>query len=165
MMLQKEKVWRMIEHFGSDILNSDGMCIEKRCLQHGQYSVYDHSVNVAILCVKIALRCQIRVNLRALIRGALLHDYFLYDWHEPEKSHSLHGFFHAKRALCNAQRDFQLTEIEKNMIKTHMFPLNLFFPKYRESMILCIADKLCATEETVSGILFTLHRKQEESRH
>lgn len=31
-----------------------------------------------------------------------------------------------------------------------MFPMNLTVPRYRESVILCIADKLCATRETFS---------------
>lgn len=87
----------------------------------------------------------IKINEKSLIRGALLHDYFLYDWHKSE--HRLHGFFHAKRALKNAESDFKLNDIEKNIIKRHMFPLNICPPKYRESWIVCLADKLCAVEE------------------
>lgn len=83
--------------------------------------------------------------------GALLHDYFLYDWHVPDKSHRWHGFFHAGKALANASRDFTLGKIERDMIASHMFPLNITLPRYRESVILCIADKLCATEETVTA--------------
>ena len=37
------------------------------------------------------------------------------------------------------------------MIRSHMFPLNLTLPRYRESVILCLADKVCAVKETVSG--------------
>ena len=32
-----------------------------------------------------------------------------------------------------------------------MFPMNTVIPKYRESVILCTADKLCAIRETISG--------------
>ena len=94
-----------------------------------------------------------RASLKSLVRGALLHDYFLYDWHIADNSHKWHGFKHANTALLNACRDFELNEIEKNMIKTHMFPLNIALPKYRESVILCIADKMCAAKETAIGIL------------
>ena len=90
--------------------------------------------------------------MRALIRGALLHDYFLYDWHEADKSHRFHGFIHAGRALLNAEKDFELSDIERNMIKSHMFPLNPVLPRYRESVILCVADKICAARETGSGV-------------
>lgn len=82
------------------------------------------------------------------MRGALLHDYFLYDWHTKHEGHSLHGFFHPGRALKNAERDFSLSPTERNMIKTHMFPLTLPPPKCKESWILVVADKVCAIKET-----------------
>lgn len=139
--------------YGGDILSSDGMQSEKQFMQHGSVSVYEHSVAVTRMALAAAAflrRLRVHVDERALVRGALLHDYFLYDWHVPDKSHRLHGFTHARRALENAERDFVLGEIERNMILTHMFPLNLRPPKYRESVILCLADKICATRETLS---------------
>jgi uncharacterized protein len=33
-------------------------------------------------------------NINSLIRGALLHDYFLYDWHKGKNRKKLHGFRH-----------------------------------------------------------------------
>ena len=152
-MLRKERAERIIRRYGRDILNSDGMHIEKNCLQHGQISVYEHSYMVAVLCVELAIMCRIRADMRALVRGALLHDYFLYDWHEKDKSHRLHGFIHAERALKNAESDFRLTDIERNMIRAHMFPLNLVLPRYRESVLLCVAEKICAKRETVAGMM------------
>lgn len=145
---------KMLSRFGEDILRSPGMQSEKSCLQHGNVSVFTHSVAVACTCIWLSRLLyrflRIRMNERILIRGALLHDYFLYDWHVPDKSHRLHGFFHARQAWKNASRDFALGEIERDMILRHMFPLNLRPPAYRESIILCIADKLCAAEETLS---------------
>ena len=141
----------LIFKYGSDILCSDGMKLEKSLIQHGQTSVYTHSFMVASLCLHIAESLDIAVDERALVRGALLHDYFLYDWHIPDKSHRFHGFTHPGRALKNACRDFSLNETEKNMIASHMFPLGSSLPMCRESFILCIADKICATKETLSG--------------
>lgn len=139
--------------YGSDILSSTGMQLEKKFIQHGHTSVYEHSYNVAYMCIYISLFFRIKVDKRSLVRGALLHDYFLYDWHVPDKSHRFHGFTHAKKALNNAKHDFILSRIEEDMIKKHMFPLNLSPPKYRESIILCIADKICSLKETI-GIFF-----------
>ena len=145
---------RALMKYGADILYSPGMQLEKDFLQHGEVSVFAHSIAVACACLLIARLLhrylKIRLNERALVRGALLHDYFLYDWHVPDKSHRLHGFFHARRALRNASRDFALGEIERDMIAKHMFPLNLRPPVFRESVILCIADKLCAADETLT---------------
>ena len=142
----------VIKRYGGDILESSGMHLEKGFLQHGQISVFEHSYMVALLCVELALFCRVRMDMRALVRGALLHDYFLYDWHDKDESHKWHGFIHAKRALRNAECDFELSDIERNMIKAHMFPMNLVLPRYRESVLLCIADKICATKETVAGM-------------
>ena len=55
--------------------------------------------------------------------------------------------------MANAQRDFGLSQIERNMILSHMFPMNKTLPRYRESVLLCTADKICATRETVLGML------------
>ncbi|MBQ9157244.1 MAG: HD domain-containing protein [Eubacterium sp.] len=123
---------------------------EKNYMQHGSISVYAHSVNVACTCLMISRKLPLAMDERSLVRGALLHDYFLYDWHDPDPSHRLHGFYHPGKALNNALKDFQLNDIEKDMIVKHMFPLTLVPPKYRESILICIADKLCALCETGS---------------
>lgn len=152
MTAAEQSALEKVKKYGNDILLSDGMQKEKQFRQHGTMSVFDHSVSVAMLCVRIASRIPVHIDTRSLVRGALLHDYFLYDWHVPDKSHQLHGFYHAERALKNARRDFNLNDIEQNMIRCHMFPLNLILPRCRESVILCIADKCCALYETLHGI-------------
>ena len=80
---------------GGDILKSPGMQIAKENMQHGSVSVFEHSVCVALVCLWLVHRLHLKVNQRALVRGALLHDYFLYDWHTPDPAHRLHGFRHA----------------------------------------------------------------------
>lgn len=150
-MKKNVKYFSTIRKHGADILESEGMKTEKRCVQHGSFSVYDHSLYVTSMCLRISKRLRIRVNEKAMVRGALLHDYFLYDWHEPTKANRIHGFTHPGIALRKAQKDFRLGRIEKNMIKRHMFPLTPIPPKCREAIILCVADKLCATAETADG--------------
>ena len=157
--MKKERAERLVERFGKKILASDGMKIEKKLTQHGDVSVYQHSLNVARMCIRIAGALPIKVHVGSLIRGALLHDYFLYDWHEPDKSHRLHGFSHAKHAVRNAQRDFGLNRIERNMIASHMFPLNLTIPRYRESLIVGLADKICAVQEGTSSLVRYIRRR------
>ena len=46
----------------------------------------------------------IKINEKSLIRGALLHDYFLYDWHKSDQGHRLHAFFHAERNPPSGRR-------------------------------------------------------------
>ena len=56
---------------------------------------------------------------------------------------------HAHTALRNASRDFTLNAVERDVIARHMFPLNLTPPRYRESVLVCLADKFCAVTETL----------------
>lgn len=140
---------RIVLQYGNDILLSKGMQSSKQYIQHGNISVYDHSVNVAILSVWLADRLHMPVDAQALVTGALLHDYFLYDWHVRSEDHRWHGIHHPKRAFQNAQRDFKIGAIESNMILSHMFPLCPTLPMHRESWILYLADKICAIGETL----------------
>ena len=139
---------RTVRRLGHGILTSPGMKRERGFIQHGDVSVALHCFFAAVVCVRLARALALRVNTRALVRGALLHDYFLYDWHDPDPSHRLHGFRHAGFALRNAGRDFSLGPIERNMIASHMFPMNLVLPRFRESLLLCLADKICSFCET-----------------
>ncbi len=148
--------------YGEDIIFSKGMLSEKDFIQHGEISCYDHSLNVAAKCVKISDALSLRVDRRALIRGALLHDYFLYDWHEDDDSHKWHGFHHAGKALQNASRDFELSHIERDIIEKHMFPLNKRPPKYLESWVVWFADKICASEEMFHSIGYYMNHRSEQ---
>lgn len=68
------------------------------------------------------------------------------------RDHKLHGFYHARKAMENAQRDFGLNPLEANIIHRHMFPLNPTPPKYKESVVVTCADKICATREVWSCV-------------
>ena len=120
---------------------------EKLAKQHGSTSVYQHSINVAYLSLWLAGRLPLRTDRRALVRGALLHDYFLYDWHIPDKNRPMHGRYHPSAALKNAEQDFDLSDRERDIIKKHMFPLTLTPPAYKESFLVCLVDKGCSVYE------------------
>ena len=66
----------IINYYGKEILESENFQKEKKFIQHGNVSVYEHSVSVAIECIKIARHMQIPVDIKSLVRGALLHDFF-----------------------------------------------------------------------------------------
>ncbi len=125
-------------------------------IQHGDVTVYEHVLSVARASLAMAgllERMGIRIDRASLIRGALLHDYFLYDWHIPDPSHRLHGFTHPATALARAEEDFALTPRERNIIARHMFPLVPIPPTCREAWLVCMADKACALRETIAGRL------------
>ena len=145
--LKQSTILAQVLQVGGDILSAPNMQREKLYTHHATVNCYQHSLSVACMSLRLAEAIGTNVNRRSLIRGALLHDYFLYDWRDTAPEHKLHGFRHARRALINASRDFQLDDIQSDIIARHMFPLNLRPPRYRESMIVCLADKLCAARE------------------
>lgn len=145
------KITKLIYENGYDIITSSNMKAEQKFLQHGTISCYEHSIFVAYMSTWITLRFNVKVDMRSMIRGALLHDYFLYDWHVTDKSHRMHGFTHAQTALRNAERDFTLNIIEHDIISKHMFPLNHNIPRYKESVIVNFADKIC----TICEVMFS----------
>lgn len=126
-------------------------------IQHGTMSVHAHVISVARASLAMAEQLErlgICIDRASLIRGALLHDYFLYDWHDPDPSHRLHGFTHPFAALARAEEDFEdLTPRERNIISRHMFPLVPIPPTCREAWLVCLADKACALHETIAGRL------------
>ena len=144
-----ESLTLLFGEYSNDILMSSGMQYEKTLLHHGEISCYEHSVAVACLSIKLAKYFRCDIDMKSMVRGALLHDYFLYDWHIAHESHHLHGFFHAKCALKNAECDFSLSDIERDIIVKHMFPLNPQLPQYMESIIVNVADKACAAREVL----------------
>ena len=122
----------------------------KRFRQHGRHTVNEHCVNVAREALRIADRVGGKLDREALVRGALLHDYFLYDWHEPEPNRPNHAFHHARMAWENARRDYDLSPTEEDIIRHHMFPVVPIPPKTPEGWIVSAADKACALKETLS---------------
>lgn len=152
-MLTRDQIRALVNEHGHDILNHPHMRIEQCCYQHGAVTTFAHSIRVACLAVWFADRLHLwhRVNLRSLIRAALLHDYFLYDWHDWDDGvHRLHGFTHGRAALINALQDFRLNRIERDSIANHMFPMTPTPPRYIEGYLVTMADKISATRETFS---------------
>ncbi|MCR5214164.1 MAG: HD domain-containing protein [Eubacterium sp.] len=154
-MCTNPEIIKIVYQYGSDILDSPKFDREKEFIQHGNTTTHHHSLAVAYVSVYLALKkeekSKKKIDMRSLVRGALLHDYFLYDWHDKSENHSVHGYTHARQSLKNAKRDFPINKTEADIIFCHMFPLNITrFPRTREGRIVCIADKLCAGAETAS---------------
>lgn len=126
----------------TDLLQMDSF------LQHGDTSTLWHSIAVAYYSFLIARRLKLSCRWKSLVAGALLHDYFLYDWHIPAPDHRLHGFTHPKAALKNACRDWKVDKIQKSIIAHHMFPLTPIPPHCREGILVCLVDKWCSLAET-----------------
>lgn len=136
----------LFNHLSAPVMKTGHLNQLKEYKQHGKCTCYDHSVAVAKTALFWSMILPFRFKQKQLVRGALLHDYFLYDWHKV-KLEKLHGFHHPHIAVENARRDFKITKIEENIIKRHMFPLTPVPPRYRESVLVTLSDKYNASKE------------------
>ena len=147
-MVDEKNEMTEIWEVASDIFANATIFEMNKYIHHRHSTVYEHSLYVTRMSIRYAdflERLHIKIDRKSLIRGALLHDFFLYDWRAPK--HKLHGFKHAGIAYQNAIKLFKINKIERDIIKKHMFPLTPIPPTKRESIIVCIADKVCAIYE------------------
>lgn len=128
-----------------DLLESE--VVQKMCnfTQHGDTTTFDHCLMVSFKSFQFCRK--FNLDYRAAARGGLLHDLFLYDWHDKDLDINLHGFYHPGIALRNAKKAFVLDDKEKEIIKKHMWPLTVVPPKCREAYVICYFDKTCTLKE------------------
>ena len=125
-------------------INNEKFQKTKYIKQHG-FTRFEHSLKVSYYSYKIAKI--LRLNYKETAVGGLLHDFFI-NSNEVDKKEKLSLFFnHPKLALETATSEFDLTNLEKDMIRNHMFPTTPARPKYLESWIVCLVDKFVATGE------------------
>ena len=148
---EQTELVELLRVYARATLNTEKVQSMRGYLQHGDTTTLDHAIAVAYYSLMLDRKWNLNCDKSSLVRGALLHDYFLYDWHQPHKEYGLHGFTHPFTALRNAVQDFNLNAVERNIIARHMFPLVPIPPRYRESMIVCLADKFCSLNETFSS--------------
>ena len=121
-----------------NILDDDEFNKIKNIEHHG-ITRYDHSLKVSYYSYKIAKT--LKLDYKQVARGGLLHDFFLSDEDRTFKDKFLSTFIHPKKAEKNAIKYFDVTEKEADMIRSHMFPVNLTIPRYAESWVVNIVDK------------------------
>lgn len=128
-----------------DLLETPEVQQMRKFSQHGNVNCFEHSLYVSYMSFLI---CRFfRLNYASAARGGLLHDLFLYDWRVKGSHKGLHGFTHPRAALEKASGLFELNRLERDIIVKHMWPLTLRFPRYRESYVVNLSDKLCAMAE------------------
>ena len=145
--------------FVCDILKDEHFLETKKDLHHGT-SKYEHCLRVAKLSYRLGRF--FKADLRSVSRAGLLHDFFFGTRKEsPENSYLKHPV----TAANNARKYFDITDIEAEAIKTHMFhhvlikkifpfvnkekkaSVKEFKPKSKEGWIVCASDLLVSIVE------------------
>ncbi len=120
----------------------------RQYIQHGKVTTYQHCLDVAWQAFRMNRRLHMGVNEADLVAACLLHDYYLYDWHDH--GDRLHGFHHPDIAARCARDDFHVSEEVQEAIRSHMWPLTLSkVPAGKIGWLLTMSDKICSAKETM----------------
>ncbi|MGI6755490.1 MAG: HD domain-containing protein [Atopobiaceae bacterium] len=122
-------------------------------IQHGSVTTLAHTLRVASTCYIwsqwLSHTFNLILNVNDLVAGALLHDLYLYDWHDRSTSKPHHATKHPLYAEKNAREKLHVNEHVCAIIRTHMWPLPpTRVPASKEALLVCVADKWCSLEET-----------------
>lgn len=118
-------------------------------IEHHGISRMEHSIKISYYSYKIAKK--LRMDYVSVARGGLLHDFFLDGDERSTKKKFFDTFTHPKRALKTSIDNFDINDIEKNIIVSHMFPIYLSLPKYKESILVNTVDKVIGCKEMIRG--------------
>ena len=117
-------------------------------IKHHNTTRLDHMLKVSYYSYKIAKT--LKLDYEDVARGGLLHDFYTDEISECDKVKDkikLFSIKHPKDAVKNAKVFFDLSEKEVNIIETHMFPVDYKIPKYAESWVVSIVDKILSLGE------------------
>ena len=123
-------------------MGSDAVRMMGRWKHHGHISTLDHSLFVAY-CSYRAARA-LRLDETAAARAGLLHDLYLYDSRDTSAHPGWQCFDHPRAAARNAAELTALSEKERNIILSHMWPLGGQLPRSWEAWLVDLVDTLCA---------------------
>ena len=125
-----------------ELLESEPVRMMGRWPHHGRITTLDHSLFVAYLSYRAARA--LGLDAQAAARGGLLHDLYLYDSKDKSAHPGCQCFDHPRAAARNAEQLTELTDKERNIILSHMWPLGGQLPRSMEAWLVDLVDTLCA---------------------
>ena len=121
-----------------DVLDSEEVQDLKYFAHHHSTTRFQHCLNVSyysfLLCRKLGF------DARQAARAGMLHDLY----HSSPKCTKEHLRNHPRIALENARNNFDLSDVEEDVILKHMWPIRKGRPSYPESYVVMFTDKYIA---------------------
>ena len=142
--MKQEEINKFL-HITKDILTNDNFLKLKEEPHHGD-NRYNHSVRVAIKMYKIIPDTD--PNKEKAVRASLLHDFF-YNEEMSNLTKNERYKYHPAYSIKNSINNFNIGKLEREMIRTHMFPLTKDLPKNKYSHKLIFCDKTIAIKEVL----------------
>ncbi len=117
-------------------------------IKHHNTTRLEHMYKVSYYSYLIARL--LHLNYKEVARAGLLHDFYFgrtVDHDKIKDKIKLYTHNHPKEAVINAKKNFFINEMEEDIIKSHMFPIDIKIPKYAESWVVSTVDKVIGTHE------------------
>ena len=153
---QKAKLETLYQSF----LNDPRIQRMKEVPMHRGSNTYEHCFKVAKKAIRKALRSRKDVDFEVIMLGAILHDYYLYDWRSDKSKRKGHASKHPAIAAENAFNDFNISKEIRKVIESHMWPVKFKeFPNTKEARIVSLADK-----SVTIGEAFTSKKYKQKKR-
>lgn len=157
---EKNKLEEIYQYF----LNEPRILRMKAVPMHRGSNCYEHSFKVAKKAIKHALRRKNKdkIDLEVILVGAILHDYYLYDWRSDRSKRKRHCHNHPSIAVENAIKDFAISKKVQRVIETHMWPIKFKdYPNSKEARIVSMSDKMVTTGEAFTSIKYKQKKREE----
>lgn len=143
----RENIDREYDMIIKDILDHEQFKVMSE-IKHHNTTRLDHMMKVSYYSYLIARA--LHLNYKETARAGLLHDFYLgrtVDYNKVKDKIKLYTHNHPKEAVENAKKYFDINAIEEDIIRSHMFPIDIKIPKYAESWIVSTVDKVVGTYE------------------
>lgn len=153
---RRDRIKSDLQEYGKEVLASDEMKKAFEQTHHQWATVGEHTFRVAFssLMLCYALRkMNIKVNIPAVVIGALCHDLGMIGRHEKYSSDKEAVAEHPKESLAVAREIVdKLPEKAEDIIERHMWPIGGGkAPNSIEGAVVSLADKYSAVKDVVRG--------------
>ena len=115
---------------------------------HHNTNRYKHMLDVSYMTYKF---CKNRnLDYKSATKAAVLHDFYFDDDFKNDNN-AKKILKHPEIAIKNSEEICDLTEKEKNIIASHMFPIGGKLPRYKESIVVDVIDDIVSAKERLNG--------------
>jgi len=132
--------------YASDILTHPEFYDMGKRTAHKYESRQKHLLNVAYYALKFSRRSK-KLDRRAIVRSALLHDFYPYQRFKKYTGYREHVKRHPQEALEHSMKLFELSDKERSIISCHMWPWAPEKPSCKEALPVILADNFAAIME------------------
>ena len=130
-----------------DYLNDDLVQALKN-IPHHDSNRLEHSLKVSYEAYKICKKHNL--NYESAAKAGLLHDFYfnrIEECNTIKDKIKLFSNEHPEDAVKNALERFELSDLEQDIIISHMWPTSKHMPKYKESFVVSAVDKMFSAKE------------------